>query len=89
MNKYAAEGQVTEKPAPETFSHLLGVADQVAAGVSEVEQAWLGFKFAMPSSQTDAQDKTGSSDRLENGAASLSTSVRRLRELAEDIRARS
>ena len=72
-----------------TMASLVAWSDQVDAAATELEVAWAGFRLGPVPSTGKERGKAQENDRLAATVTSLSDSVKRLRMLAEDVRAAS
>lgn len=73
-----------------TMVSLVAWSDQVDAAATELEAAWVGFRLGpVPSMGKDLLGPVHENDRLAATVISLSDSVKRLRTLAEEVRAAS
>ena len=68
---------------------LISWADQVAAAVAEVQEAWRGFLYGPAPDSTGGESRAIPEERLERGTQVLQEQVSRLQLVAESIRQHS
>ena len=76
-------------PGPAGIGSVVAVADQVAAAIGEVNEAWRGFLYGTSNETTGPAIALPPTDRIQAGFDSLNLSVDQLKSLAADIRSRS
>jgi len=90
MDNYSSALTGTIAPDIATMETLLSMADQVSAAATDVEEAWRTFCFGKNASPPSLQpEPPPPENRFEYSRESLSRSVTRLRQMADNIRSRA